>query len=109
MAGDAANHRVERLAAFDRREIFGRDFGALREIGVRDFQAALGLVDDIVEIILERNAGHNRSLESAGSTAASVRWAAPMMTVVDHGWVILLDPCGVSGRFPVASRRNAPL
>ena len=28
------------------------------EIGVGDFPAALGLVDDIVKIVLERDAGH---------------------------------------------------
>ena len=58
MARDAAQYGVERLAGFDRGKIGERHFCALRQFLVGNFQTALRLVDNIVEIVLEWDAGH---------------------------------------------------
>jgi hypothetical protein len=43
----------------------------LGEIGVGDFQAALGFVDHVVEIVFERNAGHRGKTVVGGRGCAS--------------------------------------
>ena len=58
MTRHASNDRVEWLAGFDGGEIREGNLRAFGKIVVGDFPTALGLVDDVVEIVLERNASH---------------------------------------------------
>ena len=58
VARNAADDQFVDLAALDGGELGQADFGPLGEISVGNLQAALGLVDDVVEIIFERNSGH---------------------------------------------------
>ena len=58
VAGDAAADSNDGLAALHGRAVGGGNLGALGQILIGDLQAALGLVDDVVEIVLEGNAGH---------------------------------------------------
>jgi hypothetical protein len=52
------DHGVQGLAGFDRGEIGRGDGGPVREVFVGKIQATLGLIDHVVKIVFERNAGH---------------------------------------------------
>ena len=58
VTGDAADDEGVDRAALDGGELGQGDLGAGGEVGVGDFHPALGFVDDVVEIIFERDAGH---------------------------------------------------
>jgi hypothetical protein len=58
VARDAADDQFVDLAALDGGELGQGDLGARGEVGVGDFHPTLGFVDDVVEIIFERDAGH---------------------------------------------------
>ncbi len=60
MAGEAAEDAETRLAGLDGGEVGGGDLGAGDEFGVGDAEAALGLGDDVVEVVLEGNERHGK-------------------------------------------------
>jgi len=67
--GDAADDGDKGLAALHRSQVGEADLGALCEILVADLQPALGLVDDVVEVILEGNASHARAVKRGAQAA----------------------------------------
>lgn len=58
MTSDAANDRDVDRTALDGGELGQGYLGAGSEVSVGDFHPTLGFVDDVVEIIFERDAGH---------------------------------------------------
>ena len=58
VTSDAADDGDIDRAALDGGELGQGDLGARGEVGVGDFHPTLGFVDDVVEIIFERDAGH---------------------------------------------------
>ena len=58
VTGDAADDQDVDHATLDGGELRQGDLSAGGELGVGDFHSALGFVDDVVEIIFERDAGH---------------------------------------------------
>src|ERR1035437_7162324 len=61
LGGDAAQYGVKRPAGLDRGKVGRGDTSARCQIGIGDFEAALGLVDDVVKIVFQRYTGHERS------------------------------------------------
>jgi hypothetical protein len=86
VAGHAPDDRDEGLAGLDGGQVGDADLGAVGEVFVGDLQAALRLVDDVVEVVLDRNPGHERRVNAGaeearkpngGKITVAPGWGAP--------------------------------
>lgn len=68
-SSNTAQDRVKQFAGLHCCKVRQRYFSSSSEILVGNVQAALGLIDYIVEIVFERNTGHGRWSKAHGATA----------------------------------------
>ena len=69
VARHAPDDRDEGLAGLDGGQVGDADLGAVGEVFVGDLQAALRLADDVVEVVLDRNPGHERRVNAGAEEA----------------------------------------